>query len=77
MTKPYRPSNGTAGSMFMRKFCDRCTKDDPDTGCEIVMLSMMYEIEEPDFPKEWVQDSEGGNPRCTAFTPESPDPSHH
>ena len=38
--KPYRPSNGTEGSMFQDRFCSQCTKDnlgdEGKGGCEII-----------------------------------------
>ena len=61
--KPYRPSNGTEGEMFMEMFCDRCSKL---SCCRIVGLSMAVEKDDPEYPKEWVFDSEGC-PTCTAF----------
>lgn len=72
MTKPYRPSNGTEGMMFMAKFCDRCQKEaayrrNPNRtdGCSILCASMCYEVEDSGYPKEWIEDDQG--PRCTAF----------
>ena len=62
--KPYRPSNGTEGEMFMAEFCDRCSKC--DVGCQIIVASMAFEKDDPEYPKEWVFDSEGC-PTCTAF----------
>lgn len=75
-TKPYRPSNGTEGEIFQSAWCQKCSRDnyDPDTGeggCYILIFSMAYGIDHPDYPKEWVQDEAG--PRCTAFS--APEPS--
>lgn len=65
--KPYRPSNGTEGEMFMGRFCERCVKDNPDEdqGCEILMMTMALDTDDEGYPSEWVQDHNG--PRCTAF----------
>ncbi len=65
--KPYRPSNGTEGEIFQEMFCYRCVHDEGD-GCEIVLLSWLYKIDEPKYPKEWVFDKEGC-PTCIKFKP--------
>lgn len=68
--KPYRPSNGSEGEMFMTRFCYRCTKDNPDNsgrnGCDIIFFSMSFEVDHPKYPKEWIYD-EDGQPICTAW----------
>jgi len=66
--KPYRPSNGTEGMMFMEKFCDRCQRDalyrkTGWDGCEIIDASLV------DGAKEWTHDAEG-RPTCTEFEKE-------
>ena len=75
MSTPYRPSNGTEGDMFMSKFCDKCAKcnmhDDDKDPCKILGASMMYNISDPEYPKEWIEDENG--PKCTAFIPEGQD----
>lgn len=63
--KLYRPSTGTEGELFVSKQCTECCSKET---CEIPMLSMLYEANEPEYPKEWVVDSDGKNPRCTART---------
>lgn len=63
--KLYRPSNGTEGALFVVEQCTKCSKEE---SCEIPMLSMLYEADEPEYPKEWVVDKAGKNPRCTART---------
>jgi hypothetical protein len=68
--RSYRPSNGTEVDIFMSSWCARCREDDrgPEMdgdGCEIVVLTMAYDIGHPDYPKAWVTDERG--PRCTAF----------
>lgn len=73
MSFPYRPSNGTEGCDFEDQWCSRCARDqkfrdNPDSGdgCPIVAATFAFEIDHPDYPKEWIEDEEG--PRCTAFT---------
>jgi hypothetical protein len=71
MTKPYRPSNGTEGEFFHAEFCYRCARygdpDGPIEPCRIQLNAMVHHTDEPEYPKEWVEDSDGSNPRCTAF----------
>jgi hypothetical protein len=75
MSKPYRPSNGTEGDYFQDQWCAGCARDaafraDPDSGdgCPIVAATMIFNINEEEYPKEWIEDNNGGNARCTAFT---------
>ena len=71
--KPYRPSNGTEGDMFMAEWCEHCEhdsrwRDDPESaGCPILCDTMIYHTRDPEYPKEWIYDQEG-RPSCTAFT---------
>ena len=74
MTKPLYLPNGSAGMDFMAMFCDRC-QCEPDTGeeataesgCPILSNAMFFSVGEEGYPKEWVEDDDGSNPRCTAF----------
>lgn len=71
-TEPFRPANGSMGSIFMSKFCYRCTKDDPDTEryCGILTCALTFRINESEYPDEWivdVGDPIGKSARCTAF----------
>jgi hypothetical protein len=73
MAEPYRPSNGTAGADFEDRWCSHCSRDaafraNPDSGdgCPIVAATFAFEIDHPEYPKEWVTNEKG--PRCTAFT---------
>ena len=77
-TKPYRPSNGIEGMEFEARFCDRCKRDakyrrtqDGADGCPILAAVFCCEIDDPKYPKEWVQnkygDPYGRTSRCTAF----------
>lgn len=69
----YRPSNGTEGYLFMEEFCERCELYDDDDGCGILERSFWNDIDEPDYPREWVFDA-NGCPTCTAFVEtEGPD----
>jgi len=72
MAKPYRPSNGTDGEIFYANWCEGCAKDAKyretgKGGCQIIVGAMLYDIGDPDYPPEWIQDEHG--PRCTAFVP--------
>ncbi len=80
-TRPFRPSNGTHGHIFMDHFCYRCKRDAKfqetlaaEDGCPIVRDAFIYDIDDPKYPKEWIEDEDsdpgmiGGNgARCTAF----------
>lgn len=77
MNKPYRPSTGTEGADFFDCWCCRCARDkamregcdidecDDNEKCEIIANTMVYDIDDPEYPKEWIEDESG--PRCTAF----------
>lgn len=76
----YRPSNGTEGQLFLDAFCRRCQRDSAmragapenvcksDECCEIIGLTMILDIEDPDYPAEW-QYGQDGQPCCTQFVP--------
>lgn len=73
MSEKYRPSNGSEGDWFMGKFCHQCARAnlDEDSGkppCVILGLMLGYGIDDPQYPKEIIQDENG--PRCTAFVHE-------
>lgn len=76
--RPYRPANGTDGMDFMDSFCDRCVRDrafqkwyageGPEAdSCPILAATCIYNVDDPQYPKEWIEDEYG--PRCTAFEP--------
>lgn len=72
--RPYRPSNGTEGDMFMAAWCERCAMmdhDDPEETCMIQLRALAHSIDDPEYPAEW-QYTDGGVPQCTAFTAEAP-----
>jgi hypothetical protein len=71
----------------MAHFCEKCIRDraaragDYANGCDILCCSLAFGIGHELYPKEWVQDDDGDNPRCTAFLdegdagdPPQPDP---
>lgn len=60
----YRPSNATEGDAFTSMFCSRCTKQ---VGCEILGMTMMHDVDDPEYPAEWIRD--GRKATCTAFEP--------
>ena len=71
----YRPANGAEGEMFMEEFCFKCSKDnydgeDPDTGCPLIVRTFALSVDDENYPQEW-QYGEDGQPKCTAFDPES------
>lgn len=74
MSKRYRPSNGTAGDIFMSEFCEQCVKanmaEDSDRApCPILGRMMGYGIDAPEYPDELTYD-ENNDPTCTAFVHE-------
>lgn len=69
--KKYCPSNGTEGMWFTGKFCDNCIHDNPDYNakaprCEILTLTMILDVTDKDYPKEWIYNEEN-KPTCTKF----------
>lgn len=61
---PYRPSNGTEGSIFYCQWCSRCKKD-KDMNCSILADTMFFDVGEAGYPVEWIWQK--GKPVCTAF----------
>lgn len=58
----------------MHRFCDRCVEDrlaredeDYGNGCSILADVLFLGFDSPDYPKQWIEDDSGENPRCTAF----------
>jgi hypothetical protein len=71
--KKYRPSNGSEGDWFMESFCIKCkheyylrTGKDNARQCKILDATMMLNIDNPQYPKEWTYD-DNDNPICTKF----------
>ena len=63
-TEPFRPSNGTEGACFVDSWCGQCERG-TRRDCPILGATYAYDVDEPEYPKEWIRDSHG--PRCTAF----------
>lgn len=73
MSRPYRPSNGAEGEMFMTRYCERCKKDSEEHPCDILGRSFSYHICDPEYPTEWIYDDDASPidlGRCTAFEPD-------
>lgn len=73
MSRMYRPTSGTEGEMFIGHFCRNCihgkyehTRDINDKPCEIISFSFMCDINDKDYPEEWIYDDKD-KPTCTAF----------
>lgn len=81
--KPYRPSNGTEGEVFMAHWCETCRHyaevafaeslgvNPRDCANDIIFKAMCHEPGEPEYPTQW-QYGEDGQPRCTAHEPAPP-----
>lgn len=74
MIELYRPSCGTEGADFMSRWCCRCVRDkafreEDGDSCPIAAATMIYHIDQPEYPREWREDGPSG-PRCTAFVAE-------
>lgn len=67
MTIPWRPSNGTGGDIFYEDWCAKCHREQGARQCKIFTKTLIFREDEPGYPKEWVSDDDGRNPRCTAF----------
>lgn len=72
-TRPYRPSNGSEGCWFMEEYCENCihekflhTQDDNDKKCEILSNSLIYDLNDEEYPEEWIY--KDGKPTCTAYS---------
>ena len=66
--RPYRPSNGTEGDVFMQQYCYRCAKDNPDNEvyCHILGATMAFDLSDEGYPKDtWVYFND--DPTCLAF----------
>ena len=66
----YQPSNGTEGMMFTETYCMNCLHCNPDPHgkkqCEILLATMLFSTNDPEYPKEWVYD-ENDDPCCTKW----------
>lgn len=73
----FRPSNGTEGDIFFANWCHQCARDKAmsegkdydectdDEMCKIIGATMCYDIEDAEYPTEWIY--KDGTPTCTAF----------
>jgi len=70
MKRQYQPSNGSEGMGFTSRFCDNCKRECPnDTKtrkCSILTKTMVYDVTDKKYPKEWIYD-DNDNPTCTAY----------
>lgn len=76
----YQPSNGTEGEFFFSAWCAHCARDksmsdgkdidacEDDETCEIIGATMCFNVEDQEYPKEWVYGLDG-QPMCSAFVP--------
>lgn len=71
--KKYQPSNGTEGMFFIEKHCYNCihgkyehTQRCEDNPCEILTNTMLHNVNDKEYPKEWIY-NEYGEPTCTAW----------
>lgn len=65
--RAYRPSNGSEGTGFIARWCDRCRSDQGgEAGCAILSATMAFQLSDPEYPSEWRWNERSG-PRCTAF----------
>ena len=73
----FRPNSGTEGDIFFANWCHQCARDKgmsegkdydectDDEMCKIIGASMCYDIEDAEYPSEWIL--KDGVPTCTAF----------
>ena len=71
-TKPFRPSNGTEGDIFHGQYCTYCRANAGEDGCDIELRAMANDIDDPEYPKEWIREWRDalnwwGAPLCTAY----------
>lgn len=68
--KPYRPSNGAEGRVFMAHFCQNCVREDREIEdyCPIATAALVFSEHEEGYPTEWRHDFRG-RPECSAYKP--------
>jgi hypothetical protein len=76
----FQPSNHTVGQSFIAEWCGNCARDkalreggaldecDDNQRCDIVGRTMAYNVDDTEYPDEWIYDR-NGQPCCTAFIP--------
>lgn len=67
----YIPNNNTEGELFYDIWCNRCERDrlyreNAGSGCDILLLSLVFDIDDPLYPSKWTYDN-NGVPICTEF----------
>lgn len=68
--RPYRPSNGTEGDIFMAEWCEKCALAGYEgEGCMIQLRALAFGTHAPEYPAEWNY-TNAGTPQCTAFRAE-------
>lgn len=65
--EPYRPSNGMEGELFESAWCSGCRRGGERAACQIHIMAMAYNVENPAYPREWIYGSDG-QPSCAAFS---------
>lgn len=65
--KTYRPANGSEGDWFINKFCCHCKHSDSEGFCPIQDRTMVFDVDDKRYPKEWIAEDGYRNPRCTKF----------
>ncbi|MCD7099073.1 hypothetical protein [Stenotrophomonas sp. MMGLT7] len=78
MTEKYRPSNGTEGDGFICAWCRDCQRSEhlqeiddgglAPVGCRIADLTMLHDVDDPEYPAEWTFD-QFGLLQCSAYVP--------
>lgn len=66
MSELYRPSNGTEGDAFITAICEKCIYYQDGIGCPILMATMIFDIDEKEYPVYWVETKDG--PECRMFS---------
>jgi len=66
-TKKYIPSNGSEGEFFMIKFCFKCQFYDDEQGCPILNATQVNDVGDPEYPSQWICESDLITGKCTAF----------
>ena len=63
----YMPTSSDDGEWFMRKFCDKCTKETEGRPCEILAKTFAFTKEQKQYPRQWLYHK--GSPLCISFFP--------
>ena len=74
MIEKYQPSNGSEGCSFTEEFCDQCEFGVDNQPCGILFRSMAFDIEDNQYPSEWVYETTTGKAECTVFRRHDPRP---